>query len=337
MKFYVISYGNEQDNRQGIFSCEFNQKDKTIVAINFYPTKEKPGSLVLLDELIIFSSINTETKKSYLTLLTSDENNNLYEKEKILQENFYSTLSITEDKKYLLGASFYEGIDSVFHINNLKNPESTFKHEFRKRTDLLIQQNCHSHFIGMTKDNKYIYSTDLGTDEILVYSFSEGQITLDKNLSLDRKLGDGPRLMPFGQTGEYAYLLNELSNRIDVFFYNNGVFSLIQEISTLKEDFHGTSSSAAIKISENGKYLAASNRGEDSIVLFDIDRGKGYLTLNRRIYCGKKPRDIEFLEDKYILVCSQDENRIELFDIDGVIENPINYLPIPTPVFIKTF
>lgn len=334
MKLYVIAYGNNEDKRQGIFTINFDEEQKEIKLINFYPTENKPASLVIKNNKIIMSSINKETKKGLISLINISDDNILTEEKSYEQDYFYSHLALSNNKEYVLGASFYEGVDGVIALEALGKTISSHIHTFRKRTDKLIQQACHSHYIGVTPDDKYAYAADIGTDEVLVYDFKDGIISLNKEKSLDRPLGSGPRLMPFSKNGAFAYLINELSNEVNTFSYNDGIFTEIHTISTLSEGFEKESTAAGIKLSENDKYLAVTNRGEDSVVIYSIDRETGILSLKERVYTGKKPRDLQFIGDDYILVCAQDENRIQIIEIGDKAKLLETSLEIPCPVFI---
>lgn len=334
MIFYTIAYGNKEDNRQGIFILSFNQEEKSIKLLDFYPTINKPASLVVKNNELFMSSINLENKRGFIHVLEIQKNGILSEKNIYEQEHFYSHLSLSKNGKYILGASFYEGVDAVFSIENLIKPISKHIHTFRKKTDKAIQQACHSHYIGMTPCEKYVYSADIGTDEILVYDFENGIITLNKEKILDRPMGKGPRLMPFSNNENFAYLINELSSDIDIFSYENGCFKEVQSISTLEDKFLGENTAAGIKISENNKYLAVTNRGEDSVVIYSIDKATGILCFKARVFTGRKPRDIVFIEDKYILVCAQDDNKIQVIEIESENKLSNNFIEVPCPVFI---
>jgi len=50
-------------------------------------------------------------------------------------------------------------------------------------------------------------------------------------------------------------------------------------VSTLPKAFTGTNDTAEILVHPNGKFLFASNRGHDSIVVFSINGVTGALTL----------------------------------------------------------
>lgn len=334
MKLYVIAYGNSEDKRQGIFTIDFDEKQKQIGLLNFYPTENKPAFLLINNNNIIMSSIKKETSKGFISQINIGDDSTLFEEKSYVQDYFYSHLALSNNGNYLLGASFYESVDGVIALEDLGKTISSHLHTFRKRTDKLIQQTCHSHYIGVTPDDKYVYAADIGTDEVLVYDFKDGIISLNTEKSLDRPLGSGPRLMPFSKNGAFAYLINELSNEINTFSYNDGIFTEIQTISTLSEGFEKESTAAGIKLSENDKYLAVTNRGEDSVVIYSIDRETGILSLKERVYTGKKPRDLLFIGDDYILVCAQDENRIQIIEIGDKAKLLETSLEIPCPVFI---
>lgn len=334
MVFYTIAYGNNDDNRQGIFVLNFDEEEKGMKVLKFYTTLNKPASFVIKDKKMFLSSINVENKKGFISIINIENDLEWVEEKTYEQEYFYSHLALSKSGNYLLGASFYEGVDAVFSIENLVKPISKHIHTFRKRTDKPIQQATHSHYIGMTPDEKYIYSADIGTDEVFVYDFQHGIITLNKERTLDRPLGKGPRLMPFSNNENFAYLINELSNEVDVFSYKDGNFLEIQSISTLDKKFTGENTAAGIKISENSKYLAVTNRGEDSVVIYNIEETNGFLSLKSRIFTGKKPRDIAFVGDNYILVCTQDDNKIEVIEISEESHLLNSTVEIPCPVFI---
>lgn len=81
---------------------------------------------------------------------------------------------------------------------------------------------------------------------------------------------------------KFAYVLTELGNTIVVFNYAAGQIEgdELQNISTLPDGWTGVqpicktvkdSHGADVHISADGKFLYASNRGHESIVIFSID------------------------------------------------------------------
>ena len=84
--------------------------------------------------------------------------------------------------------------------------------------------------------------------------------------------GSGPRHAAFSGDGNFLYVLGELQSTVTVFANDaRETYREIQTISTLPEGFSGRNDAAEIAIHPNGKFLYASNRGQDTIALFDIE------------------------------------------------------------------
>jgi len=80
---------------------------------------------------------------------------------------------------------------------------------------------------------------------------------------------------------------------VTVFSYDaaKGALQEIQTISTLPADFKGVNNCAEIEVDPAGRFVYASNRGDDSITVFAIDRKSGKLTqIQREPTKGKTPR-----------------------------------------------
>ncbi len=77
----------------------------------------------------------------------------------------------------------------------------------------------------------------------------------------------------FHPNGKVLYTLHEMGGIITAFNWDSdkGVLTPFQEISTLPPGFTGTSTAAEIRISPDGKFVYASNRGHDSIAEFAVD------------------------------------------------------------------
>jgi 6-phosphogluconolactonase len=99
----------------------------------------------------------------------------------------------------------------------------------------------------------------------------------------------------------------------------SGALTPIQTISTLPAGFSGEDDSAEIQIEKSGRFLYASNRGQNAITEFQIDKSTGKLTVVQNISTrGKTPRN--FVIDptgRYLLAANQDSNNMALFSIDS--------------------
>jgi 6-phosphogluconolactonase len=206
------------------------------------------------------------------------------------------------------------------------------------------QEKAHVHSVVFSKDQRFLFSADLGMDKEMIYRFdpSRNQPLSDAEDSFINTIpGSGPRHFIFCPNKPYAYLINELSGTVDAFHYMDGSLINFQDISTHPEDFKGTRGSADIHISPNGRFLYASNRGEaNSIAIFSINPLNGRLHLQGfQSSMGRTPRN--FVIDPtghWLLVANQESSNIVVFKINQMtgmlipIGKPIE---VPKPVCLK--
>jgi 6-phosphogluconolactonase len=109
-------------------------------------------------------------------------------------------------------------------------------------------------------------------------------------------------------------------------------------IKTIAPDFPAEKNTAAeLAISPEGSFLYASNRGEDSLVVFSIGAKDGRLAPIQRISCGgKTPR--HFTLDptaQWVLCGNQDSATVTVFRRDGTtgkLSGPIQAVPLDSPL-----
>ncbi|MCI3027869.1 lactonase family protein [Desemzia sp. C1] len=182
------------------------------------------------------------------------------------------------------------------------------------------QDGPHAHFIDLTPDKKYAVACDLGTDEVYTYSISD-QGTLTEVGRYHTKPGTGPRHLVFSKDGTKAYVLGELSSEVVVLNYDssNGSFDHIQTISSIPEDREEFKWGAAIRMSNDGKFLYVSNRGHDSIAVFKVSPTDGTLEVVEYVSTeGKTPRDFDLdPTNQFVVVGHQDSDNLTLFERDS--------------------
>jgi 6-phosphogluconolactonase len=144
------------------------------------------------------------------------------------------------------------------------------------------QQGPHSHAINTSPDNRFVFVTDLGLDKLFVYRFDprQGKLIPNDPPFVALQPGAGPRHLVFHPNGRFVYVVSEIRSTITTFAYNAraGLLRELQTITTLPQDFAGASSAAEVLVHPNGKFLYASNRGHDSVVVFSIDPKAGKLS-----------------------------------------------------------
>ncbi len=126
------------------------------------------------------------------------------------------------------------------------------------------------------------------------------------------------------------------------FKYNElqGTLTLIETVSTLPGDFTGTSYCADVHVSASGKFLYGSNRGHNSIVVFEINPQTGKLKLIEHVSTeGNWPRNFTIdPTGKFLLVANQRSDNVVTFSIDastGRLKPTGHIEEIPSPVCLK--
>jgi 6-phosphogluconolactonase len=185
------------------------------------------------------------------------------------------------------------------------------------------QEGPHAHEVVVSPDNRFLFVPDLGLDRILIYRIDEAKRSFALNTPgyVAVKGGLGPRHFAFAPGGKFAYAICEMGSSVVAFSYDreSGALAPIQTVSTLPAGFSGEDNSAEMQIDKPGRFLYASNRGQNTITEFQIDQNTGKLTAVQNISTGgKTPRN--FVIDptgRYLLAANQDSNNIVLFEIDS--------------------
>lgn len=255
-------------------------------------------------------------------------------------------VSLDHSGRYVLVANYGSGSVATFPVlkdGSLGDATSFVQHS-GSGPDRERQEGPHAHWIGVTPDNHFVMTVDLGADDVLVYRLNEKNGSLSANDPAFVKLepGSGPRHLDFSPNGKFAYVISELQSKITVFSYDaqRGGLHPLQSIATVLKDFSGTNNPAEIRIHPNGKLLFASNRGHNSIAVFSIDQKRGTLTpIGHFSTHGKKPRNFEIdPSGSQIFVANQETGNIVIFDIDestGKLTFTGQVLHIDSPVCLK--
>jgi len=248
-------------------------------------------------------------------------------------------IAISPNDDYLFLANYSGGSVAVVKIDDKGIPVSV--------TDNIVYKGgegieSHAHMIGFDPSGKRVYVTDLGLDRVVVYNFDalSGKLTQIPNGIAELPKGSGPRHFVFNKNGSGLYVICELNSTITFFKVNkNGELKQVQTVSTLREGFKGKSYCADIHLGKNDKYLYGSNRGENTIVTFNVGPD-GKLFLAGHSDCGGDwPRN--FVIDpsgKYLLVGNQNSGNISMFGIDektGLLSGPSKDYKIAAPVCLK--
>jgi len=181
------------------------------------------------------------------------------------------------------------------------------------------QEGPHAHSAIFTPDNRFVIVADLGIDQLVIYQFDDKTGSLSPHADIQTRPGAGPRHFAFHPNDRHLLVANELDSSVAVYEYNaeNGSLHLLQTLPTLPSEAP-ESIVADIHFSPSGQHLYVSNRGHDSLAIFDFKEDTGNLMeiANQESY-GKIPRNFAIDPGgKFLLVANQDSNNIVTFRID---------------------
>ena len=254
---------------------------------------------------------------------------------------------ITLDRtgKYALVANYTSGSVAVFALlkdGRLGEVTSFVQHK-GSSINPERQKGPHAHAIALAPDNRFAVVADLGLDQLLVYSFDAVKGTLGTQPQVVKASpGAGPRHLVFSTDGRFLYMLNEMQSSVAAYSYDaaSGALHELQTISSLPKGFSSENTAAEIEIDPSGKFVFASNRGDDSIAVFAIDSYTGMLThVETDSSGGKTPRNFAIdPTGSWLLAANQDSDNIVVFGIDqktGRLRPRGDVLQVPSPVCLK--
>lgn len=204
------------------------------------------------------------------------------------------------------------------------------------------QKEPHAHSINLDPAGRFAFCADLGLDKILVYKFDPATAAIAPNDPPHAAVppGSGPRHFAFRPDGKFAYACGEMTSTVIAFAYDaaKGSLSEIQVISTLPEEVKGNST-AEIVAHPNGKTLYCSNRGHDSIAVYDIDPASGKLTSKGQVKTGgKTPRNFAIEPSgRWLFAAGQGSDTIHVLKIgaDGGLTPTQTVVKVPKPVCVR--
>lgn len=250
-------------------------------------------------------------------------------------------VSVDESGKWLFISNYGSGNFIAYPLgaDGLRNGEGIDIRRAGRGANPDRQEGPHVHQATVSPDNRHVLICDAGTDEIARYPLSEDGPESQPDLVIKAKPGSLPRHLTFSRDGKYIFALQELGCAITSYAYADEGLQLLTEVSTLPADYVGMSAGAAIHLHPNGRFLYASNRGDDSIAAFEVGEERGELIpIGWFATGGRTPRDFAIdPSGRFLVAANQDSDTLVAFSIDrasGALSPFGNPYSIGTPVCV---
>ena len=202
----------------------------------------------------------------------------------------------------------------------------------------------HAHAAVASPDNRFLYVPDLGNDELMVYRIDpkKAKVKAKPKRALQVKQGNGPRHFIFHPNGKWAFAAEELSSSVIALAQQpkNGRLKILDRASTLPKGHTDKNKVADIHIHPNGRWLYVSNRGHNSLAIYEVDNASGELApRGHQSTLGDWPRGFMITPNgKFLLVANRRTDNIVIFEIDtatGQLIDTGKQIKIPAPVCLK--
>lgn len=231
-------------------------------------------------------------------------------------------VSLDRTGRFLLSANYGAGSVAIHPIGEnggLGSATASVQHSGSSVNERR-QGGPHPHSIVTGPKNEHAYVPDLGLDRVKVYNFDEedGSLSSIPEKDVVTPPGTGPRHITFHPEGKFAYVTLELTSQLAAYAYDDGSLREIGIYDMLPPAFKGDSSSAEVRVSSDGRFVYASNRGHDSIAVFRINTLDGALTpVQYASTLGKTPRNFALDPSGRILVLhNQSTENLVTFHVD---------------------
>jgi 6-phosphogluconolactonase len=239
-------------------------------------------------------------------------------------------ISLAANGRVLLGADYHHGKVAAFPLGSdgaIGKVAGMLVYAGASGVNPERQMEPHVHSVTPAVVGNFMFVCDFSADAVRVYktAFEDENYELELCNSIFIKPGAGPRHLVCHPGGKLVYVINELSSSITAFAFDAGELDVIDEVSTLPEDYSGENTAAEIALSPGARFLYASNRGHDSIVYYRVDSSSGQLELQGIVAAqGAHPRNfIISPSGKYMIVSNRDSDSVALFKIDRESGRPV--------------
>ena len=242
-------------------------------------------------------------------------------------------LSVSEDGRWLYCANYMGGSAACFRLDSegILVERTDLRQHTGKGPNAQRQEAAHAHCVFLYRGR--IAVCDLGEDRIYLYKNRGG--VLEEKACLKAPPGSGPRhLAAHTAYPGRLYGIGELSGEVLVWQETAEGFELLKTVPTLPQGFTDGNTAAAIRFTEDGRWLLISHRGADGIAALPMD-GAGNPGIARWSPCVRGPRDFLICGDT-VIVGSQSDGEIRAYMLEeGKLEDTGFRAEVPEPTCLQ--
>ena len=234
-------------------------------------------------------------------------------------------LALDRSGKFLVVANYANGTLAVLPVH----PDSTLGGQIQlvplpgePGPHKKEQTSSHPHQVVFDPSGRFLMAPDKGLDRVFVFHFdaASGKLTPTQQGSVTSRPGAAPRHGAFHPTLPVVWVANEIASSVTTFAWNpnDGSLKPVQILPSIPADYTGNNSCAEIAVSKNGRHVYVSNRGHDSVAIFESNPKTGVLTsVGWQSTQGKTPRFIGLdPSNRFLYAANEQSDTVVTFRVD---------------------
>ena len=251
-------------------------------------------------------------------------------------------ISIDRSGKWLFTGNYSSGNLTVHPIgtNGAVGPVQDSIQHSGSSINKERQLSPHVHCTYISGDNQFLYVSDLGLDQLMVYNFDahQGRLELNPQASVSLSPGGGPRHIVFTRNGRFGYLVEEMSGAVNLIERKENKHIVMQTLNLLKGN--NDKAGGDIHLSPDEKFLYVSQRSNSTVQIFKVSPKTGRLRfVAEQSTKGNFPRNIVIHPSgDFLLAANQKSGDIVIFRRNaktGLLKDTGERIVLPSPVCLK--
>lgn len=188
--------------------------------------------------------------------------------------------------------------------------------------DPLEQSSSHPHDIPFDPSGEFVAIPDKGLDCVFAFHVDAqtGRLRAAQPASVASAPGAGPRHVAFHPSERWAYVINELNSTVTTYAFDERGDGMreVQTLPSAPGDLRVRNTGSEVVVHPSGRWVYVSNRGHNSIGVFQVDDRAGTLALIG--WCptqGETPRAIALDPNgRFLYAANQVSDTIVTFRVD---------------------
>ena len=222
-------------------------------------------------------------------------------------------VAVNESGNKAVVSNYGGGTISIYSINkngSLEKASQIFNHNEEG------EKPARAHSSQFHKDDLFV--SDLGRNRFYHYKLLDNNYQIESESIINIKGNPGPRHFAISKDGNFIYIINEYGGSITSIKKTDFGFEQIDFDSTLDENYTGNNKCADIHLSKDERFLYGSNRGENTIAVFNRNTKTGEIErIQNTSVHGDWPRNFTIdPTGKFLLVANKKSQNIAVFSID---------------------